>query len=101
MILAPTGSAAHLIEGNTIHDKLMFRPGNELTFEGEIFHKFDENMEKVKFIVIGIGINLVKDPTIKNYPTTNIFKETGIKVKKLHLIKNIEKNYIKNLKLFA
>ena len=57
--------------------------------------------KKVKFIVIGIGINLVKDPTIKNYPTTNIFKETGIKVKKLHLIKNIEKNYIKNLKLFA
>ena len=57
--------------------------------------------KKVKFIVIGIGINLVKDPTIKNYPTTNILKETGIKVKKLHLIKNIEKNYIKNLKLFA
>ena len=57
--------------------------------------------KKVKFIVIGIGINLIKNPKIKNYPTTNIFKETGIKVKKLNLIKNIEKNYIKNLKLFA
>ena len=57
--------------------------------------------KKVKFIVIGIGINLVKDPTIKNYPTTNILTETGIKVKKLNLIKNIEKSYIKNLKLFA
>ena len=54
-----------------------------------------------KFIVIGIGINLIKSPEIKNYPTTNIFKETGFKVKKYDLIKNIEKNYIKNLKLFA
>ena len=57
--------------------------------------------KNVKFIVIGIGINLVKDPKIKNYPTTNILNETGFKVKKLNLIKNIEKNYIKNLKLFA
>ena len=57
--------------------------------------------KKVKFIVIGIGINLIKNPTIKNYPTTNILTETGIKVKKLNLIKNIEKSYIKNLKLFA
>ena len=56
---------------------------------------------KSKFIVIGIGINLIKSPEIKNYPTTNILKETGFKVKKYDLIKNIEKNYIKNLKLFA
>ena len=54
-----------------------------------------------KFLIIGIGINLVKSPKIKNYPTTNILKETGFKVKKLNLIKKIEKNYIKNLKLFA
>ena len=54
-----------------------------------------------KFVIIGIGINLVKSPKIKNYPTTNILKETGIKVKKNDLIKNIEKSYIKNLKLFA
>ena len=57
--------------------------------------------KNIKFIVIGIGINLIKDPEIKNYLTTNILKETGLKVKKVHLIKNIEKNYIKSLKLFA
>ena len=54
-----------------------------------------------KFIVIGVGINLIKNPKIKNYPTTNILSETGFKVKKNDLIKNIEKNYICNLKLFA
>ena len=53
------------------------------------------------FIVIGVGINLIKNPKIKNYPTTNILSETGFKVKKNDLIKNIEKNYICNLKLFA
>ena len=56
---------------------------------------------KSRFIIIGVGINLIKSPEIKNYPTTNILKETGFKVKKYDLIKNIEKNYIKNLKLFA
>ena len=54
-----------------------------------------------KFLIIGIGINLIKNPIIKNYPTTNILKETGLKVKKYNLIKKIEKNYIKKLKLFA
>ena len=57
--------------------------------------------QKHKFIIIGIGINLIKNPIIKNYPTTNILKETGFKVKRLNLIKKIEKNYIKNLNLFA
>ena len=57
--------------------------------------------QKHKFIIIGIGINLIKNPIIKNYPTTNILKETGFKIKRLNLIKKIEKNYIKNLKLFA
>ena len=57
--------------------------------------------QKHKFIIVGIGINLIKNPIIKNYPTTNIFKETGFKVRRLNLIKKIEKNYIKNLKLFA
>ena len=57
--------------------------------------------DKSKFIIIGIWINLIKNPEIKNYPTTSILKETGFKVKKYDVIKNIEKNYIKNLKLFA
>ena len=56
---------------------------------------------KEKFIVIGIGINLIKSPEIKNYPTTNVFNETGINVNRNDLIRNIEKNYVNNLKLFA
>ena len=57
--------------------------------------------EQVKFMIVGIGINLVKHPLIKNYPTTNIFFESGIKIKKVKLIKSIENNYSSKLKLFA
>ena len=32
------------------------------------------------FIIVGIGINLIKSPAIKNYLTTNIFDLTGIKI---------------------
>jgi len=60
--------------------------------------KFNKNF---KFIIVGIGINLIKNPEIKNYPTTNILNETGIEVKKLKLIKNIESYYSSKLKLFA
>ena len=60
--------------------------------------KFNKNF---KFMIVGIGINLIKDPKIKNYPTTNILIETSIKIKKLKLIKSIENNYSSKLKLFA
>ena len=34
-----------------------------------------------KYLVVGIGINLLSNPNIKNYPATNIYKETGKKPK--------------------
>ena len=87
-----------------IKKKITIKPPNDLLINKKkicgILQEIKYNNEE-KFIVIGIGINLINNPTIKNYPTTNIFEETGLKVKKYNLIKNIEKNYIKNLKLFA
>ena len=87
-----------------IRKKITIKPPNDLLVNKKkicgILQEIIFNKEE-KFIVIGIGINLIKNPEIKNYPTTNIFKETGFKVKKYDLIRNIEKNYIKNLKLFA
>ena len=87
-----------------IKKTISVKPPNDLLINKKkicgILQEIKFNNES-KFIVIGIGINLIKSPEIKNYPTTNVFKETGFKVKKHDLIKNIEKNYIKNLKLFA
>ena len=87
-----------------IKKRITIKPPNDLLVEKKkicgILQEIKFN-NKSKFIVIGIGINLIKNPEIKNYPSTNILKETGINVKKYDLIKNIEKNFIKNLKLFA
>ena len=87
-----------------IKKTISIKPPNDLLINKKkicgILQEIKFNNES-KFVIIGIGINLIKSPEIKNYPTTNILKETGFKVKKHDLIKNIEKNYIKNLKLFA
>ena len=40
----------------------------------ETLSKSDE-----RFIIVGIGVNLIKSPIIKNYPTTNLFDLTGVK----------------------
>ena len=52
------------------------------------------------FIIIGIGINLIKNPIIKNYPTTNLLEETGIKITMFKLLNVIKKGFEKNLKNF-
>ena len=87
-----------------IKNTITIKPPNDLLVDKKkicgILQEIKFN-QKHKFIIIGIGINLIKNPIIKNYPTTNILQETGFKVKRLNLIKKIEKNYIKNLKLFA
>ena len=56
---------------------------------------------KYKYLIVGVGINLVKNPKIKNYPITNILKETGKKITILKLVEIIVKNYKKKLKEFA
>jgi BirA family biotin operon repressor/biotin-[acetyl-CoA-carboxylase] ligase len=41
----------------------------------ETLSKSDE-----KFIIVGIGVNLIKNPIIKNYFTTNLFDLSGVKI---------------------
>ena len=45
-----------------------------------------------KYLVVGIGINLIKNPNIKNYPTINLYKLTNKKVSK-----NMIENKLKNI----
>ena len=33
-----------------------------------------------KFLIVGIGINIIKSPNIKNYPTTNLLEIVGKKI---------------------
>ena len=34
----------------------------------------------VKYLIVGIGLNLVKSPNIKDYPTTNLYELTKTKI---------------------
>ena len=44
-------------------------------------------------IIIGIGINLIKNPKIKNYPTTSILNLTSVKVSSNIAISKLKKIY--------
>ena len=50
---------------------------------------------------MGIGINSVKNPFINDYPTTNLLKETGWKIKNEKIVNIIKKNYEIYLKKFS
>ena len=47
----------------------------------------------LKFLVIGIGINIVSSPNIRDYPTTNLNEVTNRKVSKTELLNKIIKAF--------
>ena len=52
-----------------------------------------------KFIVIGIGVNLIKSPILKDYPTTNLLDLTGIKITPDNAALRLKKIYEKFIPL--
>jgi len=49
--------------------------------------------KKKKYLIIGIGININKHPSINNYQTANLSQFAGKKISKLLLFNNIKKIY--------
>ena len=45
------------------------------------------------YFIIGVGINLIKSPYIKDYPTTNLLELTKIKVNKTKIISELKSIY--------
>jgi BirA family biotin operon repressor/biotin-[acetyl-CoA-carboxylase] ligase len=59
--------------------------------------------EQKKYLIVGIGINLFSNPKIKNYPSTNIYRETKKKPKLLEIVNKIIAKYerfFSNLNLY-
>ena len=50
-----------------------------------------------KFLIIGIGINLVKSPKIKDYPTTSLFELTNNHINKLKFENQLKEIFEKHL----
>jgi len=51
-----------------------------------------------KFLIVGIGVNVVSCPKISNYPTTYLNKYTKKRVDKLVIFRSIQQMYEKFLK---
>ena len=87
-----------------IKKKILIKHPNDLLINKKKFAGIlQETIVKndIKYIIIGIGINLIKNPIINNYPTTNLLKETKMRISKKKLIKTIFKQFEKNHKKFA
>ena len=54
----------------------------------------------VTFIIVGIGINLIKSPNIKNYPTTNLFDLINVKINSNNAALKLKKIYEKFIPIF-
>jgi len=68
---------------NFYKDKITIKKPNDLLINNmKISGILQETSSKSgeTFIIVGIGINLIKSPSIKNYMTTNLFDLTGIKI---------------------
>tara|TARA_B110001452_G_scaffold252344_1_gene242138 strand:- start:84 stop:641 length:558 start_codon:yes stop_codon:yes gene_type:complete len=91
---------------NFYKGKITIKKPNDLLIDDmKISGILQEKLSKLdkKFIIIGIGVNLIKSPIIKNYSTTNLFDLTGVKItpKKAALkLKNIYQSFIPKLPEF-
>ena len=88
-----------LIE-NYYKKKVVYKKPNDLLINKKkicgILHETISISEK-KFLIVGIGINLVKSPKIKNYPTTNLLELINKNVNKLVFENELKLLFEKNL----
>ena len=75
-------------------NKITFKKPNDLLIDKKkICGILQEKISKLnkKYLIVGIGINLIKNPNLKNYPTTNLNELLNKKVSKNKIEKQIKK----------
>ena len=80
--------------------KINFKQPNDLLIEKKkICGILQEKIEKfeTKYLVVGIGINLIKSPNIPNYPTNNLLQITNKKINKKKFEKDLKISFEKFL----
>ena len=83
--------------------KIIFKKPNDLLIDKkkvcgilqETISKFDK-----KYLIVGIGVNLIKNPNIKNYPTTNLYNLINKKIKKRKIESELKKIFELKLNKF-
>jgi len=69
------------------------KPNDLLINKKKICGILQEKVSKLnkRYLIVGIGINLIKNPNLKNYPTTNLSELLEKKVSKNKIEKQIKK----------
>ena len=73
--------------------KILFKKPNDLLVKKrKICGILQETLSKLdkKYLVVGIGINLIKNPNIRNYPTVNLSELVNKKISKKKIINNLK-----------
>tara|TARA_A100001015_G_C14854860_1_gene657939 strand:+ start:181 stop:711 length:531 start_codon:yes stop_codon:yes gene_type:complete len=74
--------------------KIIFKKPNDLLInKKKICGILQETLTKLdkKYLIVGIGINLIKNPKLKNYPSTNLYKLLNKKISKYKIKNEIRK----------
>ena len=74
--------------------KITYKKPNDLLIDKKkICGILQEKISKLnkKYLIVGIGINLIKNPKLKRYPTTNLSELLNKKVSKIKIEKQIKK----------
>ena len=84
--------------------KIVYKKPNDLLIKGKkICGILQERVNKFsnKFLVVGIGINLIKNPIICNYPTINLNDLINKKISKKKITMELKLIFEKNLLRFV
>jgi len=80
--------------------KITIKPPNDLLINGKkICGILQESIikDEKQYLIIGVGINLIKSPYIKGYPTTNLFELIKKKIDKNKFQNKLKSIFEKNL----
>ena len=84
--------------------KIIYKKPNDLLIDKKkICGILQETLIKLdkKYLIVGIGVNLIKSPYIKNYPTTNLKELLNKKVSKIKIENQLKKIFeLKLTKLY-
>ena len=84
--------------------RIIYKKPNDLLIKGKkICGILQETINKLnkKFLIVGIGINLVKNPIIKGYPVINLNDLINKKISKKKIEIELKNIFEKNLKKFV
>ena len=84
--------------------KIIYKKPNDLLIDKKkICGILQETLIKLdkKYLIVGVGVNLIKSPYIKNYPTTNLEELLNKKVSKIKIENQLKKIFeLKLTKLY-